>query len=125
MLIDLLKQPVRTEKYSVRANNVDPNIYIFDLDIRLTKTQIKKLIEQLFDVTVISVNTYIAPLKKKRLGFKQGYKTRYKRAIIRLLSGQKLQLFNSDEELKPILTDSAPLESPPLDSSSLDSNSVN
>ena len=45
MMIDLVKYPVFTEK-SVRV--IENNQYTFDVDLRLSKPQIKKLIEQLF-----------------------------------------------------------------------------
>ena len=64
--------------------------YTFDLDVRLNKPQIKALFEKVFNVNVVSVNTYIAPMKKKRVGFNQGYKPRYKRAIIKLKPNQKI-----------------------------------
>lgn len=64
--------------------------YAFDLDVRLTKPQIKALLEKVFNVNIISLNTYIAPMKKKRVGFNQGYKARYKRAIIKLKPNQKI-----------------------------------
>lgn len=51
----------------------------------LDKNTIKLLIEQLFDVQVLSINTYILPGKKRRLGKFVGFKNSYKRAIITLL----------------------------------------
>lgn len=99
MLIDLIKAPVVTEKYVVKTDNKEQNTYAFDVDVRLTKPQIKKLFEQTFNVSIISVNTYIAPAKKKRLGLYQGYKNRYKRAIIKLKPEQELSLVNKPKEL--------------------------
>lgn len=64
--------------------------YAFDLDVRLTKPQIKALLEKVFNVDIVSINTYIAPMKKKRVGFNQGYKAKYKRAIIKLKLNQKI-----------------------------------
>ena len=96
-MIDLIKYPVITEKYvQLKAPNGQKS-YAFDLDVRLTKPQIKKLFEQIFQVNVTKVNTYIAPVKKKRLGFQEGYKRRYKRAIITLQPNQKLVLKSKKE----------------------------
>jgi ribosomal protein L23 len=64
--------------------------YAFDLDARLTKPQIKTLLEKAFNVNIVSINTYIAPMKKKRVRFNQGYKSRYKRAIIKLKPDQRI-----------------------------------
>lgn len=79
-----------TEK-SVRV--IENNQYTFDVDLRLSKPQIKKLIEELFSVIVISVNTHRPPRKKKRLGVSQGFKKSYKRVIVTVKSGQSINLF--------------------------------
>ncbi len=92
MMIELLKYPVLTEK-SVRL--MDSNQYTFDVDLRLNKGQIKKLIEELFQITVVAVNTHRPPRKKKRLGYAQGYKNTYKRVIITVKSGQSIELLPS------------------------------
>lgn len=89
-MIDLVKYPVLTEK---SARLIENNQYTFDVDLRLNKLQIKKLIEELFQVTVIAVNTHRPPRKKKRLGVSQGFKTSYKRAIITIKPGQSIMLF--------------------------------
>nr|YP_009105120.1 ribosomal protein L23 [Edaphochlorella mirabilis]AIT93769.1 ribosomal protein L23 [Edaphochlorella mirabilis] len=90
MMLSLIKYPVLTEK-SVRL--IENNQYTFDVDLRLTKLQIKKLIEELFEVKVLAVNTHRPPRKKRRLGLSQGYRTRYKRVIITIKSGQSIPLF--------------------------------
>nr|YP_009367398.1 ribosomal protein L23 [Sarcinofilum mucosum]ARK14423.1 ribosomal protein L23 [Sarcinofilum mucosum] len=89
-MIDLVKYPVLTEK-SYRL--IEKNQYTFDVDPRLTKPQIRKLFENLFDVKVIAVNSHLLPTRKKRLGLNQGYKTRYKRVIITIKSNQTIPLF--------------------------------
>ncbi len=73
MIIELVKYPTLTEK-SVRL--LDSNQYTFDVDVKLTKPQIKNLIEDAFQVNVIAVNTHRPPRKKKRLGYTQGLPNR-------------------------------------------------
>ena len=86
--IDLVKYPVITEKtYIALFKNSQ---YTFDVDVRLNKTQIKKLFENLFKVNVIGINTHIPPRKKVRVGIAQGFRPRYKRAIITLKAGQSI-----------------------------------
>jgi large subunit ribosomal protein L23 len=87
-MIDLVKYPVITEKtyLSLYKNRQ----YTFDIDKRLTKTQIKKLFASLFKVNVIAVNTHIPPRKKIRVGMAQGFKPTYKRAIITLKEGDSI-----------------------------------
>lgn len=90
MIIDLVKYPVLTDK-SVRLveNNTQ---YTFDVDLKLNKLQIKKLIQDFFQVDVLAVNTHRPPRKKKVLGASKGYRSRYKRAIITLKSGIKIPI---------------------------------
>ena len=90
MMIDLVKYPVlRTEKCGRLIEN---DQYTFDVDPRLTKPQIKKLIEDFFQIKVIAVNTHRPPRRKKRLGLSVGYKTSYKRVIITVKTGDSLVL---------------------------------
>nr|YP_009367530.1 ribosomal protein L23 [Pseudoneochloris marina]ARK14510.1 ribosomal protein L23 [Pseudoneochloris marina] len=92
-MFDLVKYPVITEK-SCRL--IEKNQYTFDVDARLTKPQIRKVFESLFNVNVISVNTHLPPTKKKRLGLQQGYKTRYKRVILTIKPDQKIPIFEEE-----------------------------
>jgi large subunit ribosomal protein L23 len=94
MMIDLVKYPILTEK-SVRL--MDSNQYTFDMDSRLTKTQIKEVIKEAFNVSVVAVNTHRPPRKKRRVGARQGYKSAYKRVIITLKAGESIQLLPGSE----------------------------
>nr|YP_009105605.1 ribosomal protein L23 [Xylochloris irregularis]AIT94335.1 ribosomal protein L23 [Xylochloris irregularis] len=87
MMIDLVKYLVITEK---ATRLLDNNQYTFEVDSKLTKPQIKKLISNIYEVDVIAVNTHRPPRKKKRVGLTEGRKTSYKRAIVTLQSGQSL-----------------------------------
>ena len=88
-IIDLIKFPIITEKsYLALLKNQQ---YTFDVDLRLTKTQIKKLFENLLQVNVIAVNTHIPPRKNLRVGTTKGYRVRYKRAILTLKKGESLK----------------------------------
>ena len=90
--LNLIKRAVRTDKTVILRTNY--NQYTFDVDVQLTKQQIKTIFKNLYDVDIVSVNTYILPLKKKRssFGLKYGYKSHYKRAIIKIKQGQQLIL---------------------------------
>ena len=86
-------------KFHVRCGGgekpeIKTKVYLF---LWLTKPQIRKIFEKLFNVNILSVNTHLAPMKKKRLGLKQGYKTRYKRAIIKIKADQKIPIFSNDD----------------------------
>ena len=99
-MMNLIKQRVLTSK---SVGSAEQGKYVFAVDIRLTKPQIKKLCEEHFGVEIQSVNTHIKPVKKKRFGLQQGYKPRYKHALITLKKGQRI--FVKDEENKETSTD--------------------
>lgn len=88
-MIDLVKYPVLTEK---SARLIENNQYTFDVDLRLSKPQIKKLIEELFKVAVICVNTHRPPRKKKRVGLSEGFKTSYKRVIVTVKKNHAIKI---------------------------------
>jgi len=65
MMLDLVKYPViQTEKATRLIEN---NQFSFDVDVRLTKPQIRKLVEEFFNVKVLAVNTHRPPRKNKRI----------------------------------------------------------
>ena len=90
-IIDLIKYPIITDK---ATRLLELNQYTFATDIKANKEQIKDAIEYLFQVKVIAVNTYHAPVKKRRIGKFIGQKPKYKRAIITLESGSSIDLFS-------------------------------
>lgn len=87
-LVDIIKNPVVTEK---ATRLMELNQYTFDVDPRATKPMIKKVIEQVFEVKVIGINTLNLPRKKRRVGKYIGFKPRYKRAIITLEDGEPIR----------------------------------
>jgi large subunit ribosomal protein L23 len=89
-LLSIVKYPILTEK-TIRL--IEQNQYSFAVDRKADKTDIKSSIEQLFDVKVISVNTSLLPLRKRRVGKFIGKKARYKRAIVKLASEDTIVLF--------------------------------
>ena len=70
---------------------MEQNKYVFDVQPKATKPQIKAAIESLFKVSVTKVNTLLPPRKKKRVGRFIGYKPRYKRAIVTLSASDSLR----------------------------------
>ena len=65
MMLDLVKYPVISTEKATRL--IENNQFSFDVDVRLTKTQIRKLVEEFFNVKVLAVNTHRPPRKNKRL----------------------------------------------------------
>jgi large subunit ribosomal protein L23 len=58
-----------------------------------TKPQIKAAVEKLFAVSVVSVNTMVVNGKFKRVGHSAGYKSDWKKAIVRVAAGQTISKF--------------------------------
>lgn len=88
--ISLIKRPVFTKK-TMRL--IDLNQYTLEVDEKLTKPTLKKLIENLYNVNVCKVNISRPINKTRRTMMGIGKKSRFKRAIIKLKQGQKLPIF--------------------------------
>ena len=88
--LEIIKAPVITEK-STRLSQ-EENKYVFKVDSKATKDQIKEAIETIFKVKVVDVTTINAKTKKKRVGRYTGMTNRYKKAIVKLADGQSIEL---------------------------------
>ena len=83
---DIIIKPVMTEKsYDQLADNK----YTFMVDIKAKKPEIKRAIEEIFDVKVEKVNTIRQLGKIKRMGMYSGRRPSYKKAIIKLTPDSK------------------------------------
>ncbi len=88
---DIIFEPVVSEKsYDLIEDN---NTYTFVVDRRSNKTEIKQAIEAIFDVKVDSVNTHNRKGKLKRTGWIKGRRKDTKRALVRLRTGQSIDIF--------------------------------
>jgi len=85
----LLKSPHVTEK---AADLTKKNQYIFKVFPKANKVQIKKAIEALYGINVISVKIINVSPKKRKLGKISGWRKRYKKAIIKIKEGQKIEV---------------------------------
>lgn len=81
---DIIKRPVITER---SADLMQLDKYTFDVDVKANKTQVKKAIEEIFDVTVEKVNIMNYKPKKKRMGRYEGYTNKRRKAIVTLREG--------------------------------------
>jgi large subunit ribosomal protein L23 len=86
----VIKGPVITERTTLLKEK--ENKYVFIVDKRANKTRIKNAIEELFDVDVEKISTMIVPGKLRRLGRYSGYKPDWKKAIVKLESGQEIKI---------------------------------
>jgi large subunit ribosomal protein L23 len=83
---DIIKRPVITEK---STDLMEEKKYVFEVDMRSNKTEIKQAIEKIFGVKVVSVNMIRMPAKPKRYGRFQGYTSAWKKAIVKLSEDSK------------------------------------
>ncbi|MDR2437342.1 MAG: 50S ribosomal protein L23 [Endomicrobium sp.] len=87
----IIKKPIVTEKAAfLKEKN---NKYTFVVDKDANKFQIKQAVESLFNVKVESVHTSNHLGKSKRMGMHTaGYKSDWKKAIVKLGEGQEIQM---------------------------------
>jgi len=88
-VFQVLKEPHITEKATDLAKR---NQYVFKVLKDANKNQIKTAVEALYGVDVISVNIINVPRKKRRLGRIEGFRKGYKKAIVRIKEGQKIEI---------------------------------
>jgi large subunit ribosomal protein L23 len=86
----IIRYPSVTEKNTTLRNK---NKYVFEVEPQATKPVIREAVEALFKVNVLSVNTMVVKGKFKRQGKFAGYKSNWKKAIVRLKDGQKIDKF--------------------------------
>lgn len=67
--------------------------YTFQVDRRANKDQIKDAVETAFDVEVERVNTINVKSKPKRQGFTSGRTSMWKKAVVKLAEGERIELF--------------------------------
>ena len=83
-------EPVVSEKsYALMADGK----YTFRVDDRAHKTQIAHAIEEVFEVRVVAVRTSKVRAKPKRRGLHQGTTRSWKKAIVQLAPGDRIELF--------------------------------
>ena len=67
--------------------------YTFQVDKRANKNQIKQAVEGAFDVSVARVNTANVKSKPKRQGLTRGRTSTWKKAVVKLAEGERIELF--------------------------------
>ena len=87
----VIQRPIVTEKSSIARE--EANIATFRVDPAATKHEIRRAVEELFEVKVNAVRTMQQPGKKKRVGKKIGRKPAWKKAIVELAEGHTIEYF--------------------------------
>ena len=88
---EIIKRPIITEKSMLLVE--EQNKYTFSVDKRANKVQIKKAIEELFNVKVTKVHKIKTAPKKKRVGQYTGFKAEVVKAVVTLAKSDKIEIF--------------------------------
>ncbi|MSQ24846.1 MAG: 50S ribosomal protein L23 [Dehalococcoidia bacterium] len=91
-LYDVLRRPVVTEKSTLLA---EKGKYVFEVSDAASKAQIKEAVKLAFKVQVTQVNVMNVQGKMKRFGRKPTQQRSWKKAIVTLKAGEKIELFGS------------------------------
>lgn len=92
--MQVLKKPILTEKAALMQ---DDGVYTFEVDRNANKYQIKKAVEDMYNVQVATVNTMVMPGKPKsrytKSGVLSGQTKPYKKALVKLVEGEFIDLY--------------------------------
>jgi large subunit ribosomal protein L23 len=91
MAQEIIKRPLITEKTSIQKEMF--NQISFEVDRRANRIEIKKAIESIFNVRVASVKTMQITGKTKRRGRILGKRRDWKKAIVKLMPGERIDFF--------------------------------
>ncbi|HBI02700.1 MAG TPA: 50S ribosomal protein L23 [Paenibacillaceae bacterium] len=83
---DVIKRPVITER---TTDMLADKKYVFEVDLRANKTEIKDAVQTIFGVKVVNVNTMRVKGKPKRVGKYFGRRSDWKKAIVQLSEDSK------------------------------------
>ena len=87
---DILVRPLITEK---TMKLVEEGKYTFEVKQGANKVEVKKAVEELFNVKVVAVNMMNTQRKSRRVGKYEGLRPAVQKAIVTLAEGYKLDVF--------------------------------
>lgn len=89
----IVQRPLVTERSMVMRD--EENKYAFKVHPRATKPEIRKAVEELFNVKVTGVTTMTVIGKAKRVGRYAGRRAAWKKAIVSVAEGQKIEIYDA------------------------------
>ena len=90
-VFQVLRRPLITEKNTILQDA--QNKYAFEVDTRANKAQVKTAVERSFNVSVSDVNVIMVKGKRKRFGRRFTRRPSWKKAVVSLKAGDKIQIF--------------------------------
>ena len=89
---EIIKGPIITEKSNDLLEK--ENKYTFKVALDANKVEIKQAIEAIYKVKVVDIATVRVLPKRRRVGKYEGYRSAYKKAIVKLAKDDKIDAFN-------------------------------
>ena len=89
---EIIKGPIITEKSNDLLEK--ENKYTFKVALEANKVEIKQAIEAIYNVKVVDIATIRVLPKRRRVGKYEGYRSAYKKAIVKLAKDDKIDAFN-------------------------------
>ena len=86
----ILIEPVLSEKANILR---EQGKYVFKVDSRANKTEIKEAVRRLFNVHPVSCTVMVMGGKPKRQRNRPGYTSSWKKAVVRLAKDEKIAVF--------------------------------
>lgn len=89
-MYSILKRPLLTEKGTDQKEAL--NKYLFEVDVNANKIEVRNAVEKIFSVKVSDVHTVNVKGKAKRVGRHLGKRSDWKKAIVTLKAGEKIEI---------------------------------
>jgi large subunit ribosomal protein L23 len=90
---EVIKRPIISEKSTAQMEVA--NRYAFEVAAQASKPEIKDAVQRLFNVRVKDVRTMVMHGKNKRLGGFETKRSNWKKALVTLAEGQKIDFFQA------------------------------
>lgn len=90
-MYQIIEKPLVTEKGSDMLSS--GNWVVFRVHLQANKIQIRDAVQKIFDVKVLHVNTQVVQGKRKRFGKNIGQSKTWKKAMVQLKEGEKIEIF--------------------------------
>ena len=88
---DIIRRPIITEKTNIQKDKA--NQVTFEVDSRANRIEVKRAVERIFNVKVADTRTINVTGKEKRRGRILGKRRNWKKAIVTLMPGERIEFF--------------------------------
>lgn len=95
-LEDVIRRPIISEKPSTLKETA--NQYVFEIDMKANKFEVKEAVKAFFGVEAQAVNTMVMPGRNKRFGRYMGRRNKWKKAVVTLAEGQSIDYFGTEAD---------------------------